>query len=112
MKHLQSKSFLVITAIVLFLGYAVSCTKNDQIINGGVANNSGTDLVSLKVSAAPTLDGTIDASWANCQKLTTTVTVPDPGNEYFKGYVGNTHTVSLRSMYDGSKIYFLERRRP
>ena len=107
MKHLQSKSFLVITIIVLILGYAVSCTKNDQIINGGVANNSGTELISLKVSAAPTIDGTIDASWANCQKLTTTVIVPDPGNDYFKGYAGNSHTVSLRSMYDGSKVYFL-----
>lgn len=106
MKLLQSKSFLAITTIVLLLGYAISCTKNDQVIIPDSGNNS-TTLVSLKTTVAPTIDGTIDASWANCQKLTTTVTVPDPGNDYFKGYVGDSRTVSMRSMYDGNKIYFL-----
>lgn len=107
MKMLQSKYLWIMTSFILFAGYWVSCTKDDQLLTTGGTTDKNTELVSLKVASGPTLDGTIDASWANCQKLTTTVTVPDPGNDYFKGYVGNVHTVSMRSMYDGSKIYFL-----
>ena len=110
MKLLKSKYIWVITSFVLFTGYWVSCTKSDQVIdtgNSGGTTDQSTQLVALKVTAAPTIDGTIDASWANCQKLTAVVTVPDPGNDYFKGYVDNTHTVTMRTMYDASKIYFL-----
>ncbi len=107
MKLFQKKYIWVITSFVLFTGYWVSCTKKDQILTIGETTDKSTELVALKVTAAPTIDGTVDASWADCQKLTTTVTVPDPGNDYFKGYVDNAHTVSMRSMYDGSKIYFL-----
>lgn len=70
--------------------------------------NSTSELNSFKVTtAAPVIDGSIDAVWTNVQKLTTTVTVPDPGSNYFKGYVGNSYNVTLRSMYDASNIYFL-----
>lgn len=107
MKLFQSKTLWVITSFVLFAGYWVSCTKKDQILNIGDPSESTGELQSIKAAAAPTLDGTVDASWASSPKLTTTVTVPDPGNDYFKGYVGNTITVTMRSMYDASKIYFL-----
>ncbi|CAN5357516.1 hypothetical protein BH11BAC5_BH11BAC5_06370 [soil metagenome] len=107
MKLFQSKTLWVITSFVLFAGYWVSCTKKDQILNIGDPSESTGELLSIKATAAPTLDGTVDASWASSPKLTTTVTVPDPGNDYFKGYVGNTSTVTMRSMYDASKIYFL-----
>jgi hypothetical protein len=107
MKLFQSKTLWVITSFVLFAGYWVSCTKKDQILNIGDPSESTAELQSIKATAAPTLDGTVDASWASSPKLTTTVTVPDPGNDYFKGYVGNTITVTMRSMYDASKIYFL-----
>lgn len=107
MKLFQSKSLWVITSFVLFAGYWVSCTKKDQILNIGDPSESTGELQSIKATAAPTLDGTVDASWASSPKLTTTVTVPDPGNDYFKGYVGNTITVTMRSMYDASKIYLL-----
>ena len=107
MKKLQKNYIWVIATIMLTIGYVVSCTKSDQVLNTTVTTDPNTQLVSLKVTTGPVLDGTIEAAWANCQKLTTTVTVPDPGNDYFKGYVGTSHTVSMRSMYDGSKIYFL-----
>ena len=107
MKQFKNKYIWVMTSFILFVGYWVSCTKNDQILNLPGTSDAGTELVALKVSTGPTVDGIVDASWANAQKLTATVTVPDPGNDYFKGYVGSSHTVSMRSMYDGSKIYFL-----
>ena len=107
MKQFNSKYIWIITSFILFVGYWVSCTKKDQILNPTGTSDATTELVALKVSTGPTIDGTIDASWASAQKLTATVTVPDPGNDYFKGYVGSSHTVSIRSMYDANKIYFL-----
>jgi hypothetical protein len=105
MELLKRKYVWVISTIALGIGYMVSCTKNDQVLIQGPSTDN--QLVSLKVADPPTIDGQIDASWANCEKVTTTVTVPDPGNDYFQGYVGDVHTVTLRSMYDGMKIYFL-----
>src|SRR5437870_3254755 len=90
--------------IVLALAY---CKQDDQVLdlyNSGTNNGSTTELASLKIATPPAIDGIIDASWANATKLTTTVTVPDPGNDYFKGYVGNVYTVTMRSMYDANKI--------
>lgn len=88
------------------IGYAVSCTKNDQVIipDSGTAS---TTLVSLKTTTAPTIDGVIDPIWANATKLSVTPTVPDPGNNLFSGYIGTTYSATLRSMYDDQNIYFL-----
>ncbi|TXT34614.1 MAG: hypothetical protein FD136_203 [Chitinophagaceae bacterium] len=36
-----------------------------------------------------------------------TAVVPDPGNNLFSGYIGDTYTGTLKSMYDGTSIYFL-----
>ena len=64
MRFFRSKHIWVMTTIVLGVGYAVSCTKDDQVLDTPQPVNSSTDLVSLKVATAPTLDGTIDAQWA------------------------------------------------
>jgi hypothetical protein len=106
MKLLKLKMTWVIATIILAIGYISSCTKSDQVL-GPITGSTADKLVALKVSSGPAIDGTIDAIWANCEKLTAVVTVPDPGNDYFKGYVGSSRTVSLRSMYDANKIYFL-----
>jgi hypothetical protein len=106
MKRFKTKYLCVFAAIALSVGYVASCTKDNQVLDIG-QGNAGSELVSLKVTSAPSVDGIIDASWANATKLTSTVTVPDPGNDYFKGYVGSSQTVTMRSMYDASKIYFL-----
>lgn len=109
MKLLQSKSFLVITSIVLLLGYAISCTKNDRVlIVGEPAANNETELVSVKVTTAPTIDGVIDGMWENLPKLQFSTAVPEVTGDVFRGYTGNIiPTVTLRSAYDATNIYFL-----
>ena len=107
MKLLQKKIVWVMATIVLAVGYFVSCTKNDQVLNQNAAVVNTSELASLKVSTAPTIDGIIDPAWANAAKLSVTPTVPDPGNGLFTGYSGQTYPVTLRSMYDNQYIYFL-----
>ena len=109
MKLLQSKSFLVITIIILFLGYAISCTKNDRVlIVGEPTANNETELVSVKVTTAPTIDGVIDGVWESLPKLQFSTGVPDVTGDIFRGYTGNIiPKVTLRSAYDATNIYFL-----
>ena len=66
---------------------------------------STTELKSLSVTTGPTMDGTIDASWANCQTLTGTTSVPNISD--FTWFTGETYTFTLRSMHDATDIYFL-----
>ena len=106
MKILQSKKLLVVTTLVCLIGYMVGCTKRDQVILTSPSVNT-TTLTTIKTGSAPTIDGIVDAAWANAPKLQVTATVPDPGNGTFEGYIGLTYNVTLRSMYDGSNIYFL-----
>lgn len=94
------------TTVVCLVGYAVSCTKNDQVILPTTSESSNV-LLALKTTTAPTIDGSIDASWANAQKLPFSATVPDPGNGIFAGYIGETYTGTMRSMYDNTSVYFL-----
>jgi hypothetical protein len=115
MKLFKSKYLWVITTIVLSIGYVVSCTKNDQVVNpASLATNI---LTSIKTASAPAFieqskpgvawDGNIDPAWNTAPKLTVTATVPNPGNNTFPGFIGNSTEVTLRSMYDNQYIYFL-----
>lgn len=106
MKLFKTKYLWVIATLILAIGYVVSCTKNDQVLNVPVPVN-GTELFSEKVTTAPTIDGTIDALWDKAAKLNVTPVVPDPGNGMFTGYSGQGYPVTLRSMYDNQYIYFL-----
>jgi hypothetical protein len=105
MKLLQNKLFWVTASLVLSLGYLVSCTKNNQMLN--VAPASSSELLSYLTTTAPIMDGTIDPIWDNATKLSVTPQVPDPGNGLFAGYIGETYPATLRSMYDDQYIYFL-----
>ncbi len=69
MKLLKTKYLWVIATLVLAIGYVVSCTKDDQVITTPQVINNSTDLVSINVATAPTIDGTIDPMWANSPKL-------------------------------------------
>lgn len=92
--------------IVLSVGYIISCTKDNQVLDVPTPV-SGNELFSQLATTAPTIDGTIDAGWNSAAKLNFTVAVPDPGNGLFAGYQGITYPVTLRSMYDNQFIYFL-----
>lgn len=106
MKLFKTKYMWVITTIVLSIGYVVSCTKDNQVLDIPQINSS-TDLISLKTTTPPTIDGTIDGEWDKATKLQVTPTVPDPGNGLFAGYSGQKYPATIRSMYDDQNIYFL-----
>ncbi len=95
--------FLGVAVAVIFLSY---CRRDDQLILGGDTRNES-ELTALRATTAPTIDGTIDAAWANAPKLSVVPQVPNPGNGMFAGYIGDTYNVTLRSMYDNENIYFL-----
>jgi Ethylbenzene dehydrogenase len=109
MKLLQSKYIWVITSFVLFTGYWVSCTKDDQVLDVAQTTvNNATDLVSIKVATAPTIDGTVDAMWASNQILEFSTAVPEVTGDVFRGYTGNIiPSVKMRSAYDATNVYFL-----
>ena len=97
--------FKVLILFAMLAVFFMYCTKTDQVVAPSSTNT--TDLLCYKTTTAPTIDGTIDAIWANAQKLNVTPTVPDPGNGLFAGYAGKTYPATLRAMYDDQYIYFL-----
>jgi Ethylbenzene dehydrogenase len=112
MKLLQSKYIWVITSFVLFTGYWVSCTKDDQVLDTGTTQviNSATDLIAVKTTTAPVLDGAVDAMWANNPTLEFSTEVPDVTGDVFRGYTGNVIPwVKMQAAYDDNNIYFLVR---
>jgi len=106
MKLFKRKYFWVLTTLVLAVGYVVSCTKDDQVLDVPVATN-GTELFSQITTTAPAIDGTVDPAWDNAAKLSVVTQVPDAGNGLFVGFIGEQYPVTLRSMYDAQNIYFL-----
>lgn len=94
---------LILTGSVFLL---TQCTKDDQVLDTPEVLN-GTELFSLHTTSAPTIDGSIDAAWANAAKLAISPAVPDPGNGLFTGYIGQEYPATIRSMYDDQNIYFL-----
>ncbi len=105
MKQFQKR----VDVIVLFIATVtilVYCTKRNQIIEEETSS-PGNELLSVKVTTAPTIDATIDAMWANAPKLDVVPQVPDPGNNLFTGYIGTNYPLTVRSMYDNTSIYFL-----
>jgi len=110
MKLLQKKYLWVTATIILAIGYFVSCTKDDQVLDTPAAQviNNSTDLLAEKTSTPPTIDGTIDAMWTNSKVLEFSTAVPDVTGDVFRGYTGNIiPSVKMRSVYDATNIYFL-----
>jgi hypothetical protein len=108
MTILKSKHLWVISTIILGVGYAVSCTKDDQVLDTPQSINSSTDLVATKVTTAPTIDGTADAMWESMPQLEFSTQVPEVTGDVFRGYTGNIiPSVKMRSAYDDNNIYFL-----
>jgi hypothetical protein len=108
MNILRSKLFWVPSMIVISVGIIVSCTKSDTILGPEPTTNSETDLVSILATVPPTIDGTVDASWENSPKLQFSAVVPEVTGDVFRGYTGNINSsITLRSAYDATNIYFL-----
>lgn len=109
MKSVQ-KTYLVIAMLAMTVFVLSYCTHKDQILTpptATVPTTSTHELVSMKVTAPPTIDGTIDAIWNNAPKLSVVPQVPDPGNGLFAGFIGESYPATLRSLYDNQYIYFL-----
>jgi hypothetical protein len=108
MPSLKNKPIWTIAAIILCIGYGVSCTKDDQVLTTTQSTNSGTDLVSIKVSAPPAIDGVVDPMWENAPRLQFSTAVPQVTGDVFRGYTDNINpSVTLRSAYDADNIYLL-----
>lgn len=108
MKNFNSKLIWIVTTMVLAIGYVVSCTKDDQVLNTPQVVNSSTDLLSMKVTTAPTMDGQVDAMWNDHPILEFSTAVPEVTGDVFRGYTGNIIPwVKMRSAYDNDNIYFL-----
>ena len=105
MNSLKRKMLFGSTLSILALGYMVGCTHDNQMLN--VAQSDGTELVSLKTSTPPSIDGVVDNIWATASKLYVTPVVTTPGNNLFVSYNGLSYPATRRSMYDDTYIYFL-----
>lgn len=92
--------------LVGFTFLLLYCTKKDQVV-GATTTSSSTELISLKTTTPPVIDGTVDAAWADATQLHLNPQVPNPGNGTFAGYIGDTYNVTLRSLYTKDSIYFL-----
>jgi Ethylbenzene dehydrogenase len=118
------KVFTMLALALLVVGGMSSCKKKEGCTDA-TANNydkdakkddgsctydpteSTTELMVKKTTTAPTIDGTVDNVWNDAPVLKGTTTVPDPGQDLFKGYVGNTNDFTLKGLYDDTYIYFL-----
>jgi Ethylbenzene dehydrogenase len=108
MKRIRN-SYIIAALLLVSIFLLPFCTKNDQVLDEpDTTVNSSTDLVSIKVTTAPTIDGTIEALWENSPKLQFSTAVPEVTGDIFRGYTGNIiPSVTMRSAYDATNIYFL-----
>jgi Ethylbenzene dehydrogenase len=107
MRLFAKKYIWVMSTIILFIGYMISCTHDVAERGIDPITESTTLLLSLKTTVAPSIDGKIDAFWNNAPKLKVQTTVPNPGNYLWASYIGKTSDMTLRSVYDDQYIYFL-----
>ncbi len=119
---MRNKQRLLVIAVMLLgssLIFNTGCKKDPEVIDPGT---STTDLLAKSFASAPTLDGTIDDMWEECQDLVGTTTVPDAGSRgtadfnndgsdgpvgVFDPYTGEQNDFNLRAGTFGDKIYFL-----
>lgn len=112
MKTLK-KRHIAITLLLFGIFSLTYCTKDDQVLDLPGEEppppiNNTTDLLAVKVTTAPTIDGTIDASWENSPALAFSTAVPEVTGDVFRGFTGNIiPSVTLRAAYDNTNIYFL-----
>jgi hypothetical protein len=118
MKSLKKYSLAAIVIIAIMFT-AVKCTKKNETLNlASTSTTTNTDtlycvkgVANLNAisgnSLATAWNGSLDNAWSNAPALTVSAVVPDLGNNTFTGFIGNTTSVTMQSMYDASNIYFL-----
>ena len=108
-----TKNLVAIMVILIVIITAVNCTKNNQVLDTSSSSAASTILTAVKGTATLQPQGVHHpaiaanaAEWANAPKLTVLATVPS-GNGIFPGFTGNSDSVTVQAMYDGTNIYFL-----
>lgn len=105
---LKTLAAAIVGLCAMAVVFVTSCTKENQILDLPPSPPSKTDLLSVKVSTPPILDGVVDAMWENSPKLQFSTAVPEVTGDIFRGYVAQIiPNVTLRSAYDATNIYFL-----
>jgi len=124
---MKTKSFLMLMTLGGALLFSASCNNDNDEPDPPPPNpgpgESTTELKVAKFTSAPDMDGTIDAMWADAQKLVGTTSVPNlaargtylnsdgEGTEetlgLFEPYNGEENDFTLRAGYKGDRIYFL-----
>jgi len=118
---MKKLSLILVAGLLVF---QVGCKDDDPIDETPAGpGESTTELLVASFTAAPTMDGDIDAMWGNAQKLVGTTEVPTLGarNTYlnsdgagieeglglFFPYSGEKNNFSMRSGTYGDDIFFL-----
>ena len=104
---LKSIAYTIVCVSIVTIVYMSSCTRKNQILDLPAVVTNQSDLLCMKTTTAPTIDGMMDDIWEKTTPLTAITQVPDPGNGLFYGYIGTQYPVTLRTMYDATSIYFL-----
>ena len=108
MRRVNRSLVLALFCIVLLMMMLPNCTNDNQILDPTSPLVKGRDLLSVKVTTGPEIDGTVDALWLNSPKLEFSTAVPEVTGDIFRGYTANIiPSVTLRSTYDNENIYFL-----
>tara|TARA_R110002050_G_scaffold204327_1_gene339528 strand:- start:12773 stop:13984 length:1212 start_codon:yes stop_codon:yes gene_type:complete len=113
-------SLILVAGLLVF---QVGCKKDPDPVTPAGPGESSTDLLVAKFTAAPTMDGQIDAMWGNAQTLVSNVEVPtlpargtnfnsdgagvEEGLGIFYPYSGEKYNFKMRSGYFNDRIYFL-----
>lgn len=117
----MKKFSLILLAALLVI--QVGCKKDEETPASTDPGESTTELVVAKFTAAPTMDGQIDAMWSNAKRLKGACEVPtlsarntylnsdgqgvEEGLGLFAPYSGEKYDFQMRSGTYGDRIYFL-----
>jgi hypothetical protein len=106
------KVWVIMGLIILPAMLLTFCTKKNQVLDTSTTTTptiltAAKGTASLQPQGGTAWDGSIQSVWNNATKLTMHAVVPELGNNTFTGFVGNATDVTMRSLYDGSNIYFL-----
>ncbi|MCH8927910.1 MAG: hypothetical protein IIB39_04245 [Candidatus Marinimicrobia bacterium] len=101
---MKNKIINIILIVTMGLWFA-ACSEDEAKITGPTYDDNA--LVSMSVTSAPTMDGNVDALWADARTLTFENVVVPNYSFFWSDYVGDTYNVTAKSVYTDTDIYFL-----